>query len=75
MGIYQVPNIQRKRNGEFLMTCKTIFDCAKCHKMSYCNAHITNGTWDHRNTDDPCEVSFGEPIPDTYKPTTNGAKK
>lgn len=57
------------------MTHKTLMDCIRCHKMSYCKAHVTGGTWDHTNTDDPCEVDIGEPTDTRFIPTTSRGGK
>lgn len=38
------------------MTKKTLKDCARCPVLSFCDAHITGGEWEHRKGIDPCEV-------------------
>lgn len=38
------------------MSVKTLSDCAKCPVVSYCDAHITGGTWPHAKGIDPCKV-------------------
>ena len=35
---------------------KTLEDCVKCPAHAYCDAHITDGTWKHREGPNPCRV-------------------
>jgi hypothetical protein len=42
------------------MTEKRLEDCAACEMVGRCDAHITNGTWHHRNGKNPCELTIEE---------------
>jgi hypothetical protein len=43
------------------MTLKTINDCARCHYVASCDAHVTNGIHKHQKGPDPCErVPYAE---------------
>jgi hypothetical protein len=39
---------------------KTLYDCAKCDNLSHCDAHMSDGTYHHKEGKDPCQVTLKE---------------
>jgi hypothetical protein len=39
---------------------KTLKDCAECEYVSYCDAHMSDGTYHHKEGKDPCQVTLKE---------------
>jgi hypothetical protein len=38
------------------MTEKTFHDCAGCDVLTSCDAHISGGSWNHKQGVDPCVI-------------------
>ena len=39
---------------------QTLRDCAACPTVHICDAHVTGGTWKHKQGVKPCRVVVGE---------------